>query len=166
MYINRKLEGWRTENYNRWLGANTVQTITGNAKYPLSYIAVKGRQLKLSRFPGILSPRCHLCIEAKFILKGSWRDGEAKNINLDLVQIRYKPLRAYKLTAFIYWRMGPTIEIIEISVHPIATLPCLHLGNIYIKRKLEQCRTQKYKPGFDTNTVQTSTGLQITRFLI
>ena len=182
----------------------------GPAKYSLSYIAEQGRQLKLSRFQSIRSPRCHVCINEISILKGSYRDGEPKNIILDLVQIRYHLLQACKLTAFIYRRLGPTIEIMEILGRPIltdivctkaililkgrqrdgepkniildlvqiryqllqackltafiyrcigptieimeilrrhiATVPCLHQGNIYIKRKIEGLRTQKYNP--------------------
>ena len=86
----------------------------GPAKYPLLYIAELGRQLKLSRFLGILSPRYHVCTKDIFILKGGKRDGEPKYILLHLVQIRYKPLLACKVPAFLYRRIGPTIEIIEI----------------------------------------------------
>ena len=52
-------------------------------------------------------------------------DGEPKNIILELVQIRYKSLREYKVPAFVYSRIGPTIEIIENFKHPIATVSCL-----------------------------------------
>ena len=51
-----------------------------------------------------------------------------------------------KITALIYSRLRLTIEIYENSGQPIATVPCLHLGNIYIKRKLGEWRAQKYNP--------------------
>ena len=65
---------------------------------------------------------------------------------LELVQKGYKLQLACKLPAFVYRRLWQTIEIYKNSGHPNATVPSLHYGNDYIKRKLEEWKEQKYKP--------------------
>ena len=95
--------------------------------------------------------------------KGSFRDAEPKNIILGLVQIQYKPLRGFKLPAFMCRHIRPTMQIFETSGLPIAMIPCLHQNNLYIKRKLSGCRAHKYHSWVGARRVQTSTGLQIIR---
>ena len=96
-------------------------------KVPVFICAVQKRILKLSRLHGILSPRNHVFTKVILISQGSQRDGEPKNLILDLVEKRYKLLRACKVPAFIYRHMGPTTEIIEISGHPISSEPLFAL---------------------------------------
>ena len=64
----------------------------------------------------------------------------------------------------MYRHIGRNIAIYENSGQPIATVPCLHQGNTYIKRKLEEWRALKYNFLVGAKRVQTSMNLQNTRF--
>ena len=59
----------------------------------------------------------------------------------------------------MYRRIGPTNAIYENSQHPITQESCLHLLNIYNKRKLAECIVLKYNPLVGVKSVQTSTDL-------
>ena len=77
-----------------------------------------------------------------FISNGSYEyeDPPLKNVIAFLVQYTHRPLRAFQLPGFNQGRIGPTMEIWDNSVPDIPILPCLHYGNVYIKRKLRVCR--------------------------
>ena len=47
---------------------------------------------------------------------------------------------------------------------PFAEVPCLNQCNLYMKRKIREWRTQKFKPCFGAEIPLRSTGLQTTRF--
>ena len=66
----------------------------------------------------------------------------------------------------MFRQIGPTMQISETSGLPIAMVPCLHQSNIYIKRNLYGYSANKYYPWVGAKTVQTFTGLQITRIHI
>ena len=135
----------------------------GASNYPQSCIAILGRQCKFPKFRCLLSPWYRVGTKTIFISKRSFRDDEPKNNILRLVQIEYKPLRGFKLLAFIYRHIGPIMQISKTSGLPIAMVPYLHQDNIYIKRKLQGCRAQKFYAWVCAKRVQTPTGLQITR---
>ena len=56
------------------------------------------------------------------------------------------------------------MQIFKNSVLPLTMEPLVHQCIPYIKRKLWECRTQKYYPLFGANSPLRSTGLQNTRF--
>ena len=76
------------------------------SKYPHSCIAIRGRQCKFPKFRGFLSPWYRVCTKAIFSSTGSFRDAEPKNFILGLVQIGYKPLRGFKVPAFMCRDIG------------------------------------------------------------
>ena len=80
------------------------------------------------------------------------------------VQKSHKPVRAGKITSFIGSRIWATMEIYVNSVHPIATVPCLHQSNLHIKRKLWEWRVQKYNPCAGVKIPQVCTGRESNRF--
>ena len=43
--------------------------------------------------------------------KGSYKEGELKNVNTDLVQEARKPVRVGKVTGFMHRRIGSAMEI-------------------------------------------------------
>ena len=118
----------------------------GASNYPHSCIDIWSRQYKFPKFRGFLSPWCRVCTKITLISKRSFRDTEPINIILGLVQKGYKPLRGFKLPAFMFHQIGPTMQISETSGLPIVMVPCLHQSNIYIKRNLYGCSANKYYP--------------------
>ena len=118
--------GWCKKRTNFYFASN----------YPHSCIAILDRRCKFPKLRGFLSAWYRVCTKAIFISKGSFRDAVPKYIILGYVQIKYKPLRGFKLPAFMYHHIGPIMQISEISRLPFAMVPCLHQSNICIKRKL------------------------------
>ena len=55
-------------------------------------------------------------------------------------------MRAVKVPCLEGGRIGPSMESCINSDGRISMVPCLHQGNIYIKRKLQVCRDQKCIP--------------------
>ena len=90
------------------------------SNYPHSCIAILDRRCKFPKARGFISPWYRVGTDAIFISKGSFRDAEQKNIILGFLQIGYKPLRGFKLPAFMYHHKGPTMQISETSGLPIA----------------------------------------------
>ena len=90
-----------------------------------------------------LSPWYLVCTKAMLLSKGSYGYGEPKNVICWLVQIPHRPVRARKLPMFRTLRIGPPTENDGNSGEPIAMVPCLHQGNVAIKRKLRIWRAQK-----------------------
>ena len=107
-----------------------------------------------------LSPWYLVYTKAIFISKGSYGYGEPKNVICWLVQIPHRPVRARKIPMFRTLRIGPPIENGGNSGEPIAMVPCLHQGNVYIKRKLRVRRAQKCNLLVGANTAPNSTGPQ------
>ena len=58
--------------------------------------------------------------------------------------------------------IGPRAETCVNWVGPITTVPCLHQGNVYIKRKLRVCRAQKCIPQVGAETLLTCACRQTT----
>ena len=108
----------------------------GASNYPHSYIAILDRRCNFPKLRSLLSPWCRVCTKTIFILKGSFRDADSKNLIFGLVQKVSEHLRSFKLPTFMYRHIGPRMEISEISGLSIAMVPCLHRNNIRIKRKL------------------------------
>ena len=73
-------------------------------------------------------------------------------------------VRACKQPGFMQRRIGPTVQICGCSGLPFAMVPCLHKSNVYIKRKLRECRAQQCNPCFGAQSPLRSTGLQTTLF--
>ena len=68
-----------------------------------------GPTMQLPKFRGFLSAWYRVCTKAIFISKGSFRDAESKNNNLELVQKGYKLLLGFKLPSLMYRHIGPTM---------------------------------------------------------
>ena len=61
-------------------------------------------------------------------------------------------------------RIGLTVQISGNSGLPFAMVRCLNQCNVYIKRKLRECRAQKCNPCFGAKSPHHSTGLHTTQF--
>ena len=81
------------------------------------------------------------------------------------MQIPYLPLRGSKVPRIMGGRMGPGMEICEISALAIPMVPRLHQSNGYIKRKLRAWRVQNCIALVAVDTVLTSACKQIPRFM-
>ena len=73
-------------------------------------------------------------------------------------------VRAIKLPGFMQHRIGPSVQICGNSGLPFVEVPCLQQCNIYMKRKLQEWRTQKCNACFGAESLLRSTDLQTTRF--
>ena len=80
------------------------------------------------------------------------------------VQKAHFEVRACKQPGFIQRGIGPTVQIYRASGILFAMVPCLNQCHVYIKRKLRECRAQKYNPCFGVKSSLCSTGLQTTQF--
>ena len=98
-----------------------------------------------------------------FISKGSYGYGEPKNVIAVSVQKTHSSLRASKLPGFVYRRMCSRMEIWENWGLPISKVPCLHQGNVYIKRKLRVWGDKKCNRCVGVENALVVTGLQTTR---
>ena len=136
----------------------------GPANYPVSCSAVWDRQCKFAETRGFLSPRYRVCTNPIYIRKGSYENGESKNVILVLVQKAHLAVRTSKLPDLMQRRMGPSVQVCGKSGLPFAEVPYLHQSNLHMKRKLRQWRTQKCNPCFGAESTLRSTGLQTTRF--
>ena len=83
-------------------------------------------------------PTISTCTKAIIISKGSWGNGKPKNVIFMSVQEAHFPVWGCKLPGFMQRRIGRNMEIGGNSRLPFSTVPCLHQGNNYIKRKLRQ----------------------------
>ena len=92
------------------------------------------------------------------ILKGSYGDGEFKNVLPQLVHKLYLPVWGRKLPRFMRSSIGPGMEICENSGLPISMVPCLHQKIAYIKRKLRVWKAQKCIVLVGAETVLTRAG--------
>ena len=68
-----------------------------------------GRQCKFAETWGYHSPWYRVCTNAIYIRKGSYGNGEPKNVNLILVQKAHFALRASKLPVFMHRGIGPSV---------------------------------------------------------
>ena len=109
---------------------------SGPPNYHGSFVAVYGRQCKIGKIRGYLSPRYRVCTKAMFRSKGSYGYGEPKNVIAVSLQKAHSPLRASKLPGFVYRRIWSTMETWENCGLPISKVPRLHHSNVYMKRKL------------------------------
>ena len=134
------------------------------AKYPVSWGAVYGTEWKYAKFRPYQSPWYRVCTKAMVISKGSYGNGEFKNVLPELVQISYLPLRGSKVPRFMGGSIGQRMEIRETSALPIYMILRLHQSNGYIKRKLRAWRVQKCIALVGADTVLTSWGPETTSF--
>ena len=67
-------------------------------------------------------------------------------------------MREVKLPGLKGGSIGPRTETCENLCGPTAMVPCLHQGNIYIKRKLREWRDQKCIPMVGAKTSLTCAG--------
>ena len=134
------------------------------AKYPVSWGAVQGTEWKYAKFRPYQSPWYRVCTKAMVISKGSYGNGEFKNVLPELVQISYLPLRGSKVPRFMGGSIGPRMEIRETSALPIYIILRLHQSNGYIKRKLRAWRVEKCIALVGADTVLTSWGPETTSF--
>ena len=64
----------------------------------------------------------------------------------------------------MHWYMEQTVQISRNSGLNVTMVPWLHQCILYMKRKLRECRTQKFNRWFGAKSPLCSTGLQSTRF--
>ena len=88
----------------------------------------------------LLFTRYRVCTKVLIISKASWANGEPKNLILVSVQNTHFPVRCCKLPGFMQCRIGRSMKISGNSGLPFPTVPCLHQGNNYIKKKLREWR--------------------------
>ena len=60
------------------------------------------------------------CTNTSYILKGSFEEGEPKNVNLQVVQKEHLPVWACKLLRLVQRLIGPPVEICAHSELPVA----------------------------------------------
>ena len=73
-------------------------------------------------------------------------------------------IRACKQPGFIQRGIWPTVQIYRSSGLRFVMVPGLNQCNVYIKRKLRECRAQKCNPCFGAKSPLRNTSLQTTRF--
>ena len=74
----------------------------------------------------------------------------------------YLPVRDCKRPRLKSASIGPRTEICGNPGLPFTMVPCFHQSNVYIKRKLQVWRVQKYIPLVGAKTSLTCVGLQTT----
>ena len=96
------------------------------------------------------------------ISKGSYGNGEPRNVFHSLLQKPHLPVRAGKLPRPMGDGIGPRTETCVNLSGPITNVPFLHQGNLYIKTKLWVWREQKCIPLVGVETPLTFAGWQTT----
>ena len=134
------------------------------AKYPVSYGVVQGPEWKYAKYRPYQSPWYGVHTKAMLISKGSYGNGESKNVLPKSVQTPYLPLRGSKVPHFMGGSIGRRMEICETSALPIPMVSRLHQSNGYIKRKLRTWRVKKCIVLVGADTVLTSSGPETTPF--
>ena len=104
---------------------------------------------------GHLSPWYSVCTNAINISKGSYGNGEPKNVILFSVQKAHLAVRAIKLPGFMHSLTGPNAGIFGNSGLPFAMVPCFHQCNKHMERKLREWRAQKPNPSGSTGQQST-----------
>ena len=79
----------------------------GSTIYTVFCSAVLCKQQKSSKLWGSFLPWCRVCTIVKFILKGSYRCGEPKNVISQSVQIPHRPVRVNKLSHVLQRFLSP-----------------------------------------------------------
>ena len=103
-----------------------------------------------------------MCTKAIFISKRSYGYGETRNVFPYSVQKPLLTVQAVKLPRLKGVGISPRKETCVNWGGPIVMVPCLHQGNICIKRKLQECRHQKCIPLVGVKTPLTFAGCQTT----
>ena len=109
-----------------------------------------------------LLPWYRVCTKAIFISKGSYGYGETRNVFFSSVQKPLLPVLDVKLPHLKGIGIGPRTKTCVNWGRPITMVPCLHQGNLYIKRKLRAWRDQKCIPLVGAKNPLTSAGSQTT----
>ena len=134
------------------------------AKYPVSYGVVQGPEWKYAKYRPYQSPWYGIHTKAMLISKGSYGNGESKDVLPKSVQTPYLPLRGSKVPHFMGGSIGRRMEICETSALPIPMVSRLHQSNGYIKRNLRAWTVQKCLALVGADTVLTSSGPETTPF--
>ena len=109
-----------------------------------------------------LLPWYRVCTKAIFTSKGSYWYGEPRNVIPLLVQKALLPVRAVKLPRLKGVGIESATETCVYWGGPIAMVPCLHQGNIYIQRKLRVWKAQKCMSLLGAKSPLTCVGRQTT----
>ena len=132
--LQKEALGMQRPKFFSWAGAKSVRIST---KLQITRNHVSPYRTDNANFRNFVASYHHgtmFCTKSILISKGSFRNAEHENIILGLVQKGYKPLRGFKLPAFMYRHIGPTMQISETSGLPIAMVLRLHHNNVYVKR--------------------------------
>ena len=70
-----------------------------------------GQAVEICAHTELPDARYKACTNARYILKGSFEEGEPKNVNLALVEKAHLPLRACKLLRLLQRRKGQPVKI-------------------------------------------------------
>ena len=100
LYMERKLRRWRTQKFKPCSCAESPLRSTGlqTTGFHASRMATS---VKICESRGYLSPWYRVCTNAIYIWKGSYGDGEPKNLNLVLVQKAHFAVRDCKPPNFM-----------------------------------------------------------------
>ena len=104
------------------------------------------------------------CLYQNNISKGSYGEGDHKNVNCKSMQKAYGPVRACKLPGFMQRRIGLSMKIWVNSGITIAMVPCLHQSNVISKGSCGKGEPKNANPESVQKSVLTCTGVQTTRF--
>ena len=108
-----------------------------------------------SGLPFAIVPCLHKC---NVHIKRKLRECRAQKCNPSFGAKAHFAVRVCKQHSFMQCRIGPTVQISRSSGLPFATVPSLHKCNVYIKRKLRECRAQKFNPCLGAKSPLRSTG--------
>ena len=145
----------------RLVGAKTSLTCVDCQTKPSQGRRYRAENGNLCKF-GTIYRHGTVCTKAIFISKGSYGYGESRNVFLWSVQKPLLPVMAVKLLRLKGGGIGPRTETCVNSGGSIALVPCVHQGNIHIKRQPGVCRVQKCIPLVGAKTPLTCVGSQTT----
>ena len=137
-YIKRKRENGELKNVI-FVSVQKAHSPMRGGKLPGFMQLWVGPNMEIWGNSGLPFPTA-LCTNAIIISKGRWGNGEPKNVILMSLQKAHFPLWGWKPPGFMQRRIGPNLEIWGNLRLPFPTVPCLHQGNNYIKRKLREWR--------------------------
>ena len=109
-----------------------------------------------------LSPWYCRCTKALFTSKGTYGYGETRIVFPYSLQKPLLPVQAVKLPRLKGVGIGPSTETCVNWGGLIAMVPCLHQGNVHIKRNLWVWRDQKCIPLVSAKSPFTCAGRQTT----
>ena len=114
-----------------------------------------------SGLPFAMVPSLHQSNTSKW----SYGNGELNNVIHIWVQKAHLAVRTFKVLGSMQRRIGPPVGICWNSGLFSTKVPWLHQCNVYIKRKLRVCRTQKWDHWVGATTAPSVTWPQSTGFM-